>query len=216
MELINLFLTAFWLAFSGAMMPGPMLTVTINETMKRGKIAGPLIVLGHGILELALVAGLIFGLNLIITNQSVTAAIGIVGGGFLLWMGWDMIRGVYSGLVSLNLEDRGDTKNIGPVLAGIMTSLSNPYFTLWWATAGLTLLTMAQRIGTLGIGVFYAGHILADLVWYAVVSYAVAGGKRFMSDKVYRGIITVCGGFLIVLAGMFFTEGIRWVVGQTF
>lgn len=212
MELINVFLTAFWLAFSGAMMPGPMFTVTINETMKRGKIAGPLIVLGHAILELALVVGLIFGLNLIIRNQSVSAGIGIMGGGFLLWMGWDMIKSVNSGSVSLNLEAREDGSTLGPVLAGIVTSLSNPYWTLWWATVGLTFLTMAKKAGLIGVGVFFAGHILADLVWYSAVSYAVARGKKFMSDKVYRGIITVCGGFLVFLAGMFFIEGMKWML----
>ncbi|HWI55260.1 MAG TPA: LysE family transporter, partial [Desulfobacteria bacterium] len=138
MELPNLFLTAFWLAFSGAMMPGPMLTVTINESMKRGKMAGPLIVLGHAILELVLVTGMIFGLNLIISNQSVTAGISIVGGGFLLWMGWDMIKSVFSGSVSLHLDAEGTGNKLGPVLSGIMTSLSNPYWSLWWATVGLS------------------------------------------------------------------------------
>lgn len=70
-------ITSFLIGLSGAMMPGPVLTVTIGETAARllgdgpaairrartrGALAGPLIVLGHGVLEVLLVVGLAFGL----------------------------------------------------------------------------------------------------------------------------------------------------------
>ena len=56
MELLAIFTTAFVVGFSGAMMPGPLLTVTIGESARRGFSAGPLLVLGHAVLELALEA----------------------------------------------------------------------------------------------------------------------------------------------------------------
>jgi len=57
------FLSAFLIGFSGAMMPGPMLGVTISGSLRKGFIAGPLVVLGHGILELLLVFAMAFGLS---------------------------------------------------------------------------------------------------------------------------------------------------------
>lgn len=211
MEYWDLFFTALVVGFSGAMMPGPMLTVNINESIRRGAQTGFWLVLGHVVLELALVIGLILGLSGIFKNSGVTAGIAIIGGGFLLWMGWDMVKSALKGTVSLDLEVTGESKGsgTGPFLSGLLTSLSNPYWSLWWATVGLGFLVSAQKLGGMGVGAFFTGHILADFIWYGAVSLAVAKGKQFMTDKIYRSIITVCGGFLIYLAGMFVTNGIK-------
>jgi len=52
-------------------------------------------------------------------------------------------------------------------------------------------------LGILGISVFFIGHILADLIWYSAVSLAVSRGKKFITDKKYRVIISGCGITLI-------------------
>ena len=63
MTISALFITAFLIGLSGAMMPGPLLTVTIAESIKRGFIAGPLIMLGHAVLEFSLIIALVAGLS---------------------------------------------------------------------------------------------------------------------------------------------------------
>lgn len=63
MVLWGVFISAFLIGFSGAVMPGPMLGITIDGSLKKGWTAGPLVVLGHGILELSLITVMIFGLN---------------------------------------------------------------------------------------------------------------------------------------------------------
>jgi threonine/homoserine/homoserine lactone efflux protein len=88
---------------------------------------------------------------------------------------------------------------MGPVLLGIVVSLSNPYWSLWWAGIGMTYITKAWLLGIAGLGAFFTGHILADLIWYSAVAGAVTGGRRLMSHRVYRGIIGGCGVFLLWL-----------------
>ncbi|HPP13333.1 MAG TPA: LysE family transporter, partial [bacterium] len=55
MNLAAIGLTSFVIALSGALMPGPLLAVTVERSVRDGFIAGPLVVLGHGLLEVILV-----------------------------------------------------------------------------------------------------------------------------------------------------------------
>ena len=209
MALIGIFITNLIVGFSGAMMPGPLLTVAINESARRGFIVGPLLILGHAILELTLVVGLILGLGRVFQNPTFSGIIGLVGGILLLWMGFDMAKNAWQGKLSLNLETSDKKIFMGPVLLGIIISVSNPYWILWWATFGMKQITTAWVLGLAGLGAFFTGHITADLIWYSAVSAAVTGGRRLMSARVYQGIIGACGLFLIWLGVDFILSAVK-------
>ncbi|MHB8840806.1 MAG: LysE family transporter [Candidatus Aquicultor sp.] len=203
LELIVIFSTALAIALSGAMVPGPLLTVTIGETVKKGQKAAFLLILGHSILELLLVIGFTLGLSTLLNNLSIIRTIGILGGSFLLWMGYGMVMDTYRGRVSLSLEAGQEQARFGPVVQGIATSISNPYWTLWWATIGAKLVLDSLKHGWPGLTSFYLGHILGDFFWYGAVAYIIVTGKRFVTDRIYRGILFACGLFLVVLATTF-------------
>ena len=192
--LLTIFATSFVIALSGALMPGPLLTITLSESARRGFIAGPLIVCGHGILELLLVLLLLLGLAPVLNNDHVIGGVGLVGAVVLIWMAIGMIRT----LPSLTLQGvTGSNQGTHPVWAGILMSLANPYWTIWWATIGLGYILYSLKFGLLGVIAFFIGHILADLAWYAAVSFTVARGRRFMNDRLYRGILACCAVALL-------------------
>ncbi|HZD58992.1 MAG TPA: LysE family transporter, partial [Anaerolineae bacterium] len=149
------------------MMPGPLLTVTISETAKKGQISAFMLIVGHSILEFILAVGFTFGLYAVLKNPTIIRAIGILGGGFLLWMGSGLVTDAYRGRVSLDLSQRDEHVTLGPVLQGIITSLSNPYWTLWWVTVGARFILSSLRHGLPGLTSFYFGHIAGDFLWYA-------------------------------------------------
>lgn len=190
------------------MMPGPMLTVVVAETPRQGAKAGPLVVLGHGILELALLVLLVVGLGPALENETVQATLQIVGGGMLVWTGTAMIVAVARGRVALDWEGGESSGRARAVAMGIVSSLANPYWTIWWATIGLGLLTKAYAVGVAGLAVFYLGHIMGDLTWYSLISGAIAAGRRFISLKVYRAMLSVAAAFLLALAVWFLASGI--------
>ncbi|PLX99332.1 MAG: lysine transporter LysE [Desulfuromonas sp.] len=198
--------TSFVLGFSGAMMPGPLLTLTIAETVRRGAIAGPLLILGHAILEGIVVFLVFFGAAEIIQHPNVFASVAILGGGMMLWMGYGMLKSLSS--LHLNLEAEKEA-GLHPVVAGAVISLANPYFTIWWATIGLSYLVVAHEAGLVGVIVFYVCHILSDLVWYCFVSGTVAYGKRFLSDRGYRIMVGICAIFILGFGIYFGGKGLE-------
>lgn len=209
LSLATIFGTSFIIALSGALMPGPLLTVTVSESTRRGAGAGPLMILGHGILELTLVLALLAGLAPLLNRDEVFVFIALAGGGILLWMAFSMFRSV-AGL-SLNLDRQGaGRRNL--VLAGILLSLANPYWFIWWGSIGLGYILHSVKFGAAGVAAFFIGHILADLGWYALISFSVAKGRTFFSDRMYRGLIMGCAGFLGIFSCYFFYSGIEKLI----
>jgi threonine/homoserine/homoserine lactone efflux protein len=203
---LTIFATSFVVALSGALMPGPLLTVTISESPRRGLMAGPLLILGHGLLELTLVAALIFGLAPLLKTPAVFITTALTGAGVLVWMAWGMFRSL-PGLTLHTAAKDATGRNL--VLAGVLLSLANPYWSVWWITIGLGYITHSFTLGIWGAVFFFSGHILADLLWYAAVSTAAWKGRGFLSDRVYRLLIGGCAAFLVVFAGMFAVSGFR-------
>jgi threonine/homoserine/homoserine lactone efflux protein len=207
LALWGIFATSFIIGLSGALMPGPVLTVTISQSAARGWMVGPLVVLGHGILELSLVVAIVYGLGQVLTHGSVIGTIGITGGIVLLWMGGSMLRG--AGKVSLVLEGEKRKASLHPVWAGILFSVSNPYWIVWWATIGLSYIAFSMKYGMMGISFFYTGHILSDFVWYAFVSSLVHFGKRWANDRAYQTLIAICGVLLLGFGMYFGYSGVK-------
>jgi threonine/homoserine/homoserine lactone efflux protein len=201
-----IFVSSFIIALSGALMPGPLLAVTIRDTTRRGFVAAPLLVLGHGILELGLLALLLLGLAEWLKGEAATTVIALAGCGALLWMAAAMAREVRSlrfdaGAVDAPLARKGGAGSLlRPVADGVVASISNPYWSLWWATIGLGYLALSRSQGLTGVAFFFAGHILADAAWFMFVGLTVSAGRGRFTDRVYRGVVGVCAGFLFFFA----------------
>jgi threonine/homoserine/homoserine lactone efflux protein len=95
------------------------------------------------------------------------------------------------------------------VLSGLLVSIANPYWVIWWATIGMVYLTWSRTLGATGVAAFFTGHILSDLMWYSVVSYVIATGKRIISDSIYRWLLLICGLALVGLGIFFIVTGIK-------
>jgi threonine/homoserine/homoserine lactone efflux protein len=186
-------------------MPGPLLTVTVSESPRRGAVTGPLMILGHGILELGLVIALLLGLAPILKQDAVFISISLAGGGILIWMAVSMFRSLPNLYLDLDASP-GKPRNL--ILSGIILSLANPYWTIWWASIGLGYIMSSAKLGAAGIISFFAGHILADFIWYSFISYSVSRGRRFLSNTLYRGLIGGCASFLLIFACCFLYSGL--------
>jgi threonine/homoserine/homoserine lactone efflux protein len=89
---LTIFATSFVIAFSGAMMPGPFMTMTIGESAKNGPWVGPKMIVGHAILEMALLLALFFGLAPLFKKELFFIIIAIAGGAIMIWMAQSLFR----------------------------------------------------------------------------------------------------------------------------
>jgi threonine/homoserine/homoserine lactone efflux protein len=194
-------ISSFVLALSGALVPGPLLTLTVSQSLRRGFRAGPLIILGHAVLELGVVLIIVLQITPIVSGDSARFGIGLVGGILLVLMGAALLMDARRARISFVAESSAG--GMHPVLTGIVGSISNPYWTIWWLTIGLGYLMSSLRIGIGGVIAFYAGHISADLAWYSLISYGVSRGRGMIGDRGYRALLGLCGLFLIIF-GLWF------------
>jgi len=211
--IVLIFTTSFVVALSGAMMPGPLLAITISETMRRGFWAGPKLMVGHGILGMALIAALTAGLSEFVKSNLVSIIIGLVGGIILMAMGVMTAKQGWGKTTMPTADPRVSGRSRMVVLSGILGSISNPYWFIWWITLGTIYLLWSLKAGIAGVATFFSGHILADLAWYTLVAFIIATGRKVMNDTVYRGLLLVCGLGLIVLGGYFIMSAARFLVG---
>ena len=236
--LAAIFITSFGVGFTGALMPGPLTTLAVRESMQRGFWAGPLLAAGHSLIELALVVGLALGLSRFLAEDPVKAGVGIAGGLFLLWMGIHIISrppeqpaavdrpplpnnpaaAAYSNswrrrwLRSLTGGEAAGKSlpRTAAVLmsAAILVSVFNPAWIAWWASVGSAFISQSLEQGAAGVAAFYIGHILSDILWLTLLAFVLASGRQMMSGLVYRAILVFCGLFLLGLGAYFLASGL--------
>ncbi|MDD5614469.1 MAG: LysE family transporter [Candidatus Omnitrophica bacterium] len=204
MNYLSIFTVSFIIALSGALAPGPLLATVIAKSVKHGFKAGPLVILGHAMLEIMLVLILVTGFSRLLTQPLLTKTVSLLGSSILLLFGIKMA--VSAKNANLNIATQ-DQKCSGLTVLGITMSIANPYWAVWWLTIGLGLILSAQKYGLFAVAVFFLGHILADLTWYSAVSFAVSKGRRFLSEKTYKSIMLFCGIALIAF-GIYFAFSI--------
>lgn len=188
------------ISVSGAMAPGPVTAVTIAKGHDSSK-EGLFIALGHGIVEVPLIIAIALGLSVVFKHPWWKFFIGIVGGGFLVYMGTTMIRDRHS-------MAAGEQKvAMGSLPAGAVTSMSNPYFFVWWATAGAALVTKSLTWGVIGVGLFIVAHWVVDLAWYWFLTFMTYHGKKALNPKIQSGVFACCGIFLVSFGLYFLLDG---------
>ncbi|MEM1536258.1 MAG: LysE family transporter [Candidatus Bathyarchaeia archaeon] len=191
------------ISLSGVMAPGPVFAVTVAKGYESKK-AGALIALGHGVIEFPLIFLLYLGLSEFFRSVHVQKTVSFVGGIVLIFLGFQMFRN--RGKIGLKPQSSGYTS----LVAGFIATTANPYFFLWWATVGATLVLNASMFGYLGIVLFAVVHWSCDLVWDTFVSITVFKSRRLWTQKVFDVIFAFCFAVLAVFGVWFIASALLW------
>ncbi|MFH1722604.1 MAG: LysE family transporter [Candidatus Altiarchaeota archaeon] len=204
-------LILFWMGFSiglsGALIPGPLLVYTINESLRKGRWTGLVVILGHTLVEVLVVLLFIYGLLEIIDSTTIFSTVSILGGIFLFYTSYELLKEANLGKPDLELKKKFAYPT---VVGGILFTVLNPSFPLWWVTVGSRMLLEGLRqADMLGVWVIVAGHWLADFGWYIAVGFTASNQKETLMEKGWiKTLKKVMAAFLTVIGVYFLLSGL--------
>jgi threonine/homoserine/homoserine lactone efflux protein len=213
-----IFSVSFLMALSGALMPGPLLAYTVARSVRssgRGFLVGARVIAGHAAVETLILGALVLGVGELLKAPAAIKTIGVAGALLLFFMGAGMLREIFKNRSSGEARGAEDTpapaNGMSPFLAGVLVSMSNPYWWLWWLTVGsATLIRFGVTVRAWqGLAAFFIGHELADLGWYSTVSTLCYFGRRGLSRGLYNAVLGVCATAIIGF-GLYLGVSIFW------
>jgi threonine/homoserine/homoserine lactone efflux protein len=211
MEILDFVATVVLVTASGALAPGPLFFANLSKGTRLGAKGGVIFSIAHTLVEFSLVMllAMLLALQLlIIASELVKIVIGFTGGIVLIAFG---IRQIYSSLKprSKNLQGDGETSSQHLLLIGLAFTGLNPFFIIWWLTAGAQLIVISLEFASLaGVFLMYICHVWMDYVWLTVTAHLAKMGTDVVELKWYKIIITLFGAVLIYFGITFLTRSI--------
>lgn len=121
----------------------------------------------------------------------------VAGGFVLILMGALVIKGR-----SKEVKVKRSRVN-SSMIGGVFYTAFNPTQPLWWATAGLALLLQGyELLGTIGIVIVTIGHWLADLTYYALISYLIYKYGKYINP--WQRQMAIMLGLFVAILGLYF------------
>ncbi len=204
MKLFKVALISFVVGLSGAVMPGPLFAIAVQQALVVGWTAGFWLINGHAVGELILLILIRYGAGNFLKHPLVSKIIGILGGTILLYFAYNMILTVINGNINIDVSTNSSLSIWKLMSAGFLISITNPTWYIWWATAGIGLITnQMDKNGNKAWPAFFVGHITADYAWYLLVTIILSTSKKFITLYVHQAIIIICAASIVAIGCVF-------------
>jgi len=190
------------LGLSAGFAPGPLLTLVISETLQHDIKSGVKVALAPIITDLPIIILTIFVLSKLSNFHVILGVISIIGGFFILFLGYGNICTKGIDLTIQNNAPKSLTK-------GVLANALSPHPYLFWFSVGAPTMTkaMSQNISVplafiISFYVFLVGSKI-------VLAILVGKSKSFLIGNAYKNIMRFLGLILCILAIVLFRDGIK-------
>ena len=196
MEILGFIATVILITASGALAPGPLFFATISNGTKSGARSGLMFSMAHTVVEFSLIMLLAVGLLTVASETIVKLFIGIAGGIALIAFGLFQIYNSFKDRSLRQKQPMSSSRHL--FIVGIILTGLNPYFILWWFTAGARLIILALEFAALaGVIFMFICHVWMDYVWLTSVAHFAKKGTNALGLKWYRSLMAIFGAVLI-------------------
>jgi len=200
--MIPYLITGIILGFWAGVSPGPLLALVVSETLRHSPKAGIKVAVVPILTDLPIILLTLFILAKLSRFQSILGAISILGGFFILYLGYESLRTCGAAIGLENSPEKSLQK-------GMMVNLLNPQPYLFWFTVGAPTAVKAYEQGVFAAISFIGGFYLL-LVGSKIAVAVIAGKSRsFLTGAVYVYTMRCLGLALFIFAGFLFYDGIK-------
>ncbi|WMW24881.1 LysE family translocator [Methanolobus sediminis] len=203
MSLINEFLiSGILLGFASGISPGPLLTMTISESLKHGSRAGIKVAVSPFITDILIVSMILLFLLKFENYDPAIAMISLGGSFYLIYLGISSLRTKSS---DLDLE----TKKSDSLKKGIIVNFLSPHPYLFWIAIGGPILFKAQDTSIFSAILFVIGFYALLVGSKITIAMLVGRSRGFLKSNYYLYTIRSLGLVYVVFAFYFLKQGLE-------
>jgi threonine/homoserine/homoserine lactone efflux protein len=199
---ISFFISGLVLGLSGGLTPGPLLTLVISESLRRGRSAGIKIAIAPLITDLPIILSAFFILSRISNISFLIGIIYLSGSIFLSYLG-------YENICFKGLNTQSKTKNPHSLIRGIITNFLNPSPYLFWFTLGIPIILKALNHNLMSVILFIFSMYLFLVGSKIILVLIICKYRFFLKSKIYLYSIRGLGIVLFLFAVIFLKEGLK-------
>jgi threonine/homoserine/homoserine lactone efflux protein len=190
------------LGLAAGFAPGPLLTLVISETLQHNIKSGIKIAIAPIITDLPIIFLTLFILSKLSNFNNILGIISLVGGCFILYMGYTNIH--TSGL-TLN-DKKAEPKSL---IKGILVNALSPHPYLFWFSVGAPIIFKAMSVNISALVVFILSFYFCLVGSKIVLALLVGHSKSFLRDNTYIFTLRFLGSLLCVFSAVLFYDGLK-------
>jgi len=200
--MVTFLTTGIILGLSAGFAPGPILALVISETLNHDKKAGIKVALAPIITDLPIIVLTLFILSKLSGFHTVLGIISILGGCFILYLGFESLR-------TKGMTVRLDNVKPKSLQKGIIVNLLSPHPYLFWVSVGGPLTVKAMQHSIIAAAAFITSFYVLLVGSKIGLAILVGNYKSFLQGNIYINTMRTLGFVLIILAIFLFRDGLK-------
>ncbi|WP_407356903.1 LysE family translocator [Methanolobus sp. WCC5] len=200
--IIEFLLSGIFLGLAAGISPGPLLALTVSQTLQHGPGEGIKVALSPLLTDFFIVSSVLLVLVNFESQGFALAIISLAGAAYLIHLGIGSFR-IKNDDIDLRTGDRNSLRK------GILANFLSPHPYLFWITIGAPILFSAIETDMRAAGLFIAGFYTLLVGSKVLVAIIVGRSRSFLSSGYYLCTIRAMGLVYIVFALFFIGEGME-------
>ena len=201
LDIIGFLVLGAFLGLAAGISPGPLLAVTISETLQHGKWEGIKVAISPLITDLPIVLSVLFILSHLTSSNFVIGIIAFFGASYLIYSGMESLK-IKQNSFELKLEKKDALKR------GIIVNFGNPHPYIFWLSIGGPIIFKSLNTHIWATVLFIIGFYSFLVGSKVIVALIVEKSKYFINSKYYFSIIRILGVAQIIFGFTFIKVGL--------